>query len=252
MHNTDPSRFRIGGKLPARLDPRTLQLANFLLPVALPAPPPELDYCSKVSPWGMYANDKLGDCTIAGAAHHIELWGALAGKPARPAQRTITSVYHKLSPKDEGCVLLDVLSYWRHTGIAGHKLWGYAAVDRKNHDHVKLSLELFGGVYVGVMLPLSAQNQVGKVWDVPAGGLHGSGAPNSWGGHCVVKAGYNKIGPKVLTWGAVQQMTWAFWDAYVDESYAPLTLDWAAAPKWSGIDFEALQRELSAIGKATA
>jgi hypothetical protein len=239
------------GKLAPRHDVRTLRLANFMARNALPVPPLTLDRASRIPFWGMYGNDILGDCTWAAAAHMIMMDGALEGKVARPSVSTIETGYKKMSPDDQGCVALDVLRLWRKTGIARHKIAAFAALDLGNVSHIKLSASMFGGVYLGVALPQSAQAQVGegKVWDVPAAGPRGMGAPNTWGGHAVNIVDYNAVGPRVITWGAVQQMTWAFLNTYADEAYAVLSQDWLTAPKTSGIDFPALQAALGQIGK---
>jgi hypothetical protein len=242
------------GKLTPRQDARTLRLAQFLDTAALPTPPATLTYASRVSPWPMYGNDTLGDCTCAAAGHMIELWAKLEGQTATPARRTIVNAYRKLSPDDQGCVMLDVLRFWRNSGFASHKLFAFAALDLKNRDHVMLGVSMFGGVYLGVNLPQSAQEQTGpgKAWDVPAGGLHGNGAPGSWGGHAINVVGYDSTGLDVITWGMVQRVSWAFWSAYGDEAWAALSLDWQKAPKISGIDFAALNAALAKIGKRAA
>jgi hypothetical protein len=199
----------------------------------------------------MYGNDRWGDCTCAAAGHMIELWAKLEGKTANPAARTIESAYHHLSPDDQGCVMLDVLNYWRKTGFGHHKLFAFAALDLKNVDHVKLGVSMLGGVYLGVNMPLSAQAQTGagKVWDVPAGGAHGNGKPGSWGGHAINVVGYDEHGLDVSTWGQVQRMSWAFWNTYADEAWAALTLDWEKPAATAVIDFTALQAALDQIGK---
>ena len=75
---------------------------------------------------------------------------------------------------------------------------------------------LLRGAYIGLSLPLSAQSQVGGIWDVTSGP---NSTPGSWGGHCVYVVAWNNTGPICITWGARQQMTWAFWDKYCDEAY---------------------------------
>jgi hypothetical protein len=245
------THFRTG-KLAPRHDSRTFMLAALLAAAALPTPPSALTYKDKVHPWPMFGNDKLGDCTIAAAGHIIQLDAKLEGKTAHPAETTIERVYAHLSPNDQGCVMLDVLNYWRKSGIGGHHLHAFAALDLKSTDHIKLSVMMFGGVYLGVGLPLTAQAQTGPglVWDVPAGGLHGDGAPNTWGGHAINAVGYDSDGVDVVTWGQLQRVSWAFLRAYGDEAYAPLTQDWMKAPRASGIDFAALEAALGQIGKA--
>ena len=52
------------------------------------------------------------------------------------------------------------------------------------HDHelVQTAAWLFGGLYIGLQMPLSAQKQV--IWDW-TGSLAGPARPGSWGGHAV-------------------------------------------------------------------
>ena len=52
---------------------------------------------------------------------------------------------------------------------------------------VATAIWLFGGAYIGVELPISAQTQ--DVWDVPAN-LTPDDEPGSWGGHAVYLVGY--------------------------------------------------------------
>ena len=70
------------GKLPVRTDVRTLSLARYVDKAKLPSPPDAFDETTQVHDWPMYANDRIGDCTIAAAGHMIEAWTAAGqGKP---------------------------------------------------------------------------------------------------------------------------------------------------------------------------
>jgi hypothetical protein len=148
-------------------------------------------------------------------------------------------------------VMLDVLNFWRKSGFGGHRLFAFAALDLKNTAHVKLAVSMLGGVYLGVNLPASAQEQTGpgKLWDLPAGGMHRDGEPGSWGGHAINVVGYDAHGLDVITWGQVQRMSWSFWSAYADEAWAALSLDWKHPAGHTAIDFAALQAAIAQIGK---
>jgi len=148
---------------------------------------------------------------------------------------------------DRGAVELDVLRYWRKTGIGGTKIEAFIALEPKNHLHVQAAVELFGGSYIGLALPVSAQQQA--VWSVPPGGPTGTGAPGSWGGHAVVIEAYDAHGLTCITWGQKKKMTWSFWDAYCDEAYALLSELWAGkkATAPSGFDLAALKADLKAV-----
>lgn len=237
------------GKHPARLDPRTLRLSHYL--TALPPAPASIDWGAKVSRWGMMLNDRIGDCAIAGPAHMIEAWSADQNKPKIISDAAVLKAYSAVSgydpgtgQNDNGCVMLDVLNYWRKTGIGGHKIGAFASVNPKNIDHVKIGMDLFGGLDLGFALPVSCQNQ--DVWDV-AGGSRGR--PGSWGGHCVNGVAYDAKTLTCITWGGRKQMTWAFFTKYCDEAYALISSDWVTgkvkAP--SGFDLATLQADLKAV-----
>ena len=67
-------------------------------------------------------------------------------------------------------------------------------------------------------MPVTAQDQ--KVWDVVGQLSDPDSQPGSWGGHATACVGYSPEGVTLATWGATQQATWAFVQAYLDESYA--------------------------------
>ena len=71
-------------------------------------------------------------------------------------------------------------------------------------------------------LPLTAQRQ--SIWDWTHS-LDGPARPGSWGGHAVDVVAYDRHTLTVVTWGRLQEVTWAFWDRYVDEVYAILSVD---------------------------
>ena len=129
---------------------------------------------------------------------------------------------------DNGANEVDVLNYWRQTGIAKHKIGAYVSLEPANHNHIMDSVYIFEGCYIGVQLPISAQAQVQnhQPWSVPPGGPNGDGKPGSWGGHAVPVVAYDARGLTVVTWGALQTMTWSFWEVYCDEAYAILSPDY--------------------------
>jgi hypothetical protein len=249
------------GKQRARHDPRTLQLADYLLTEKLEPAPPDRDWAQKLSAdgWGMMANDRYGDCTCAAIGHLIQDWTSndspdcvtLSDDQVLQAYHDITGFDPATGENDNGAVELDVLNYWRHNGVDGHALDAYVAIEPHNHEQIKDAINLFGGAYIGVALPVSAQKQ--ETWAVPPGGPVGPGAPGSWGGHAIILVAYNPRRVTCITWGQRKEMTWEFLDAYCDEAYALLAMDdWTHADKISpgGIDVEALRRDLDHIKQA--
>jgi hypothetical protein len=226
-----------------------LRLAKYT--AALPPAPAAVDWSLKLSDLGMMKNDTLGDCTCAAVGHMIQTWTSQTTGQAIVPDAAIVGVYERACgydpsnpASDQGGVEIDVLNYWHKNPVDGHSLDAFAAVARRHHADVKDAVWLFGGAYVGIALPLSAQSQT--TWDVPTGGPTGDGAPASWGGHAVPVIAYDTVGLTCITWGALKRMTWAFWDAYCDEAYACLSQDWAAAAKApSGFDWTALDADLA-------
>jgi len=251
----DPQKLKLG-KQAARHDPRTLLLASYLT-AALPTPPASFDLTTKVSAWGMMQNDQLGDCTCAAAGHLLMEWTANADKKMfTPSDKQIVAAYSAITgynpttgAHDDGAVEVDVLNYWRQSGIAGHKIGAYVALEPANHSHIMDSVYIFEGCYIGLQLPKSAQAQVQnhQPWSVPPGGATGDGKPGSWGGHAVPVVAYDARGVTVVTWGALQTMTWSFWETYCEEAYAILSNDYLTKKKETpqGFAMQQLQADLA-------
>jgi hypothetical protein len=249
-----PGQRRLG-KQPAKHDARTLQFEKYILASDLPACPAELSLENSVkSPWGMMDNDKIGDCTCASAGHMIMNWTANAGKENDPTEQQIVSAYSAITgynpdtgANDNGAVVLDVLNFWKQNGIADDKIDAFVSLEPQNDQQVRESTFLFGGCYLGIQMPLSAQDQ--QIWSVPSNGATGQGAPGSWGGHAVPVVGYDSRYLAVVTWGSVLYMTWQFYDTYCDEAFAILSLDWLnqEGVDLQGFDFQQLDADLTQI-----
>lgn len=219
-------------------------------------PPDEVDYYSAVATWPMYGNDTLGDCTWATVGHLVQAWTAFAGAQRVPAEADIEQGYWETGTPpsatgtaggatDDGRMEPHVLSYWRHKGIPNEadSIVAYAAVNHADIDRVKFAVENFGGVYVALALPLTAESQ--SVWDyVPDSP---DSQPYSWGGHAVPIVGYDADFLYVVTWGFVIKMTYAFWQHYGVASYAVISPDFQAKAQAAGVDVEALLTEALAL-----
>jgi hypothetical protein len=250
----DPKKLKLG-KRAARHDLRTLLLASYIT-AGMPPAPARLDLSTKVRAWGMLDNDQIGDCTCAAAGHLIMEWTANAGKKmVTPTDHQIVAAYAAVTgydpetgANDNGAAEIDVLNYWRQSGIAGKKIGAYAAVEPGNHGNIMDSVFIFQGCYIGMQLPISAQAQVQnhQPWSVPPGGPTGDGKPGSWGGHAVPVVAYDSRGVTVVTWGAMQVMTWSFWEAYCDEAYAIISNDYLTDKKETpgGFNMTQLQADL--------
>lgn len=239
------------GRLPNDPSKPRLHYSTFLR--ATPSFPAILDYLSRVDVWPMYLNDEEGDCTFAGAGHIIEAESEYGqGETQKVTDDDVQTGYVAVSgynPKtgqnDNGCVMQDVLSYWRKTGIGGHKILAFAQVDHTNQDELRAAMNTFGSLYIGINFPGSAMDQFNesKPWDVVKGA-------KIEGGHCIHGGAYQVGGNwKIVTWGAVEEMTQAFWDKYVEEAWIVITPEWLNAQGESptGLDLNALGQAVADI-----
>jgi hypothetical protein len=247
------------GKQPAKYTSRSRFLTDFVDRSKLPEPPAGWSWLAgRVQQWPLYLNDRLGDCVIASAAHMIELWTAVQlGRPVGVTDPDVLLAYEAVGgyrpedpTTDRGCVMSEALDYWVGRGIGGHRIFGSTVVPMGDRKLIKTALVLFGGLYIGLQLPKTAQGQIGATWEVPPGGLQGAGARGSWGGHCVNLVSYDAHNLCCVTWGRLQLMSWNFFSGYCDEAHAVLSqADWignhAVSP--SGFNLAALQVALRQV-----
>jgi hypothetical protein len=235
------------GRLPHDPDRLALHLGPHLTGV-IPPNPPLVDWLSRVSDWPMYGNDRYGDCVWAMIGHLIEAWTTYGqGKTVTVDEAALLKGYSAVTgfnpadpSTDRGTVIADALSYWRKTGIAGHKILAYAQVDHTNRAEVDAALSIFGGLCLGVRFPASAMDQFNthQAWHVvnPDGGIEG--------GHAVHHGYYQTSAQdeRVVTWGAVQTMTDDWWNRYVEEAWVVITPEWLSAAGTSpgGVDLQGL------------
>lgn len=246
------------GKQPPRIDLRTLKMSKYMKAAQLPTPLVTVDWTGGVTNWGMMDNDTLGDCTCAARGHAVQAFTlAATGTMRTIPDMEIEAEYVRDcgyvigdSSTDNGGVEIDVLNAWRQSGIGVggvEKLTAYVAVAPDDQIHTKLAVQWFGGAYIGLQLPNSAQGQ--SIWDVVGDGISGDSAPGSWGGHAVFVVKYDANYVYVITWGEIMRMTWAFWKTYVDEAYALLSPDFLKTNgvAASGFDVKTLLADMQVV-----
>ena len=137
------------GKKASKQDHRNLKLSSYLS--ILPPVPTACDWSHNIINWGMMRNDTVGDCTCAGGGHLIMGWTANASTEVIPSDTDILAAYSAITGynpndpnTDQGANELDVLNYWRQTGIAGHKIGAYVQLNASDIPHVKTAIYLFG------------------------------------------------------------------------------------------------------------
>lgn len=241
------------GKKDVRHDRRTLRLSKYL-PTLPPVPNVWPAWSPGITNWGVMLNNRLGDCTIAACGHMIRNWHNVLGSRSGPTDADILAAYEGAAgynpadpATDQGSDGLTVLNYWRQTGIGSDKILAYLALDQGNVAHLKAAIYLFGGAWLGLAMPQTAENQ--STWHITAAGLQGAGTPGSWGGHAIPVFGYGQKTLPLVSWGARYEMTWGFMLSYTDESYVALSRDWLNLKGLSpaGFNLAALQADLAAL-----
>lgn len=251
--------FKLGKHRP-KIDSRTLKFGSYLTSQLAP-PPASVDYANPVTTWPMMGNDQYGDCTCAAAGHMIEEWTANTGTIEVLPDTTILKTYNHFAHgnPDAGANMLDVLKYWRSSGIGKDKIMAFAQLEPQNDVQLQDAVSIFGNCYIGLALPNFAvaqgTNFLDIPWEVPAGGAVGDAAPNPNNGHCVPAVAYDQRTITVVTWGALKTMSWQFYDAYADEAFGVLSQDWinkklGTTP--SGFDLTTLKQDLASVTSAQA
>lgn len=245
--------YKLGARPPI-LSLERLRLSDYLL-VEMPAPPPSAEWLSGVTDWPMYGNDQYGDCVFAAIGHQIESFtyygqGATVEVPTAAILKGYSDVtgFDPADPNtDQGTVVQEALAYWRKTGIgegkANHKILAYAEVDVTDVSALNTAVALFGSVHIAINFPRSAMGQfnAGQPWDVVRsdGGIEG--------GHAIHLGGYKAGMREVITWGARQGMTDAFWKKYAAEAWVTIDQEWVntAGATPSGLDIATFGADFS-------
>lgn len=241
------------GKKPKRNDYRTLQLGTYLGPEIVLPVPESADFSTEVNPWPMYGNDAYGDCTCAAVGHGVQLLSAMSGTVVTPTDNDVLSFYYDINnngisfqpgtAQDEGADILSVIQLWKKQGMQGVSPFAFVEVDPTNVDEVKVAISLFGGLDIGVQLPLAAQTD--GDWDTVYNANNANTWPGTWGGHSIWIVAFDAGGITCVTWGTLKKISWGFWLEYVDEAYAILPNDWQTRP--NGFDFSTLEADLTAL-----
>jgi hypothetical protein len=193
----------------------------------------------------MDGNDKFGDCTMAGVDHLNRGASILYKEPySNPSTAVITKEYFTLSGgQDTGLVEQDVLNTWHTTGLFGTKIAAFAPVSITSLLLWHQAISMYGGLYLGIACPQSAQVQFqnGEPWTYEG--------EQTEDGHCVVALGYGPNGGlHCATWGGIAVLTPSFLAHYLDEAWVVLSQQLFEARQDSlGINVEALQKDIARI-----
>ena len=246
MHNF--SHFK-KGRLPAKPHNESTRL-YFQQAFGTVLPPPSLaaDWTGGDKTRPMYGNDDIGDCTCAEVANSlVSTVKVVHGTELNISTNRVLSMYSAITgfnphapldangdnPTDTGANIEDVLAWVGKHGFDGHHLLGTVAVDPKDIDNVKRSIDWFGSVDLGVALPPEWTNDGVTSWNAPPAGtpMTGQWAPTD--GHSICGNKYDAGHIYVWTWGELIPVTWAAFSDYFDEVDAVLWDSWiqhGAAP----------------------
>lgn len=174
----------------------------------------------QIAQFGSYGNDELNDCSLSAAADIVQFWRG-AQQPLR--SRSLLIQYAALSPANDGVSSAATFSTWEKQGILGNKISGVQPVKR-NIRAVKRAIAQVSVLYAVVNLPTS-NGQISTVLEPYVPSEIPSGAPdypwtigNTGSGplleHAVDIAGYGPHYVYLISWGAVQPVTWAWFLKY--------------------------------------
>ena len=252
------------GKLPYVHDERTFHLKDYLSQEPVTNIPKEHDWGSKIGPgkWNSFGNLKINNCTCAAAGHLIMTWTGNIGRLHTPTTKSIVAAYTDITgfnPKTDGIgepvEAIKALKYWRKHGIDERTIISFAKLSFRNREQLKQAIYLYGGCYVGLNLPKSAEKQYNesKKWTVSRSGTKGDGEPGSWIGHALLITGYSKNELKAVTWGKEIVMSIDFWETYVDESYAIFSEDFIRDNETpTKISVDVLRKDIETLQNAKA
>ncbi len=239
---------KLGLRPPSRKP--ALLLADILTGVA-PAHPATADHFGKLA-FGLYQNDKYGDCGPTSVANLARLvTGGLLGAEVQPSQDDVFDLYRRsgnpqFDPKtgadDNGVDMQTMLEALLAGGIgngngAKVKPIAFAKVDVTSDDQLTAAVSIFGGCLWGVDLQTAQQAQTDAhppKWD-----FHSSG---EWGGHAIVNGAYKSGALEdVISWALRVETTATFRRHQLQEAWVvvwPWNLDHPAFQ--AGVDVTAL------------
>jgi hypothetical protein len=230
------------GRLPAT---RPAALADLSVYATGPLPTPPRTVEVPAGSYPIDGNDTYGDCTIAGVAHLITAWNTESHEhDTIPGEQTVVEEYFKLTGgQDTGLNEAEVLKTWQTKGLFGEKIAGYAPVNPRDLLQLHQAVAFYGGCYLGIECPASAQEQFanGEPWTYEGSEVEG--------GHCVVALGYGPNGGlHCATWGGIAVLEASFLAHYLEEAWCILPHQLVEAKGDAlGVDLQALELDLARV-----
>ena len=223
----------------------------------LPTPPPtwEVPMQKQVSAglpvYPIDGNQRIGDCTIAGLDHCNRAFSALFNEPyTPPSEKALEAKYFGFTKgQDTGLNEEFVLSTWHKEPIFGTQIAGFAPVSTTSLLQQHQGISMFGGIYLGIACPESAQRAFQKEQETGKVVPWVFEGEETEDGHCVVALGYGPNGGlHCATWGGVAVLSPSFLAHYLREAWIVLSQQLVEAKKDTlGINLPALQADLARL-----
>lgn len=206
-------------------------------------------YSGAEIPIAMFGNDTLGDCTCATLGHFDQITAAQIGQKSNLTADDVIQLYEGSGYKpgdgstDNGWQNIDAARAAMKLGW----IEALAKFDPHNKILAQIVINEFGMANIGIDLPLSAQDQMGKVWDVAPAGVKDSRYDRcSWGGHAAGIVAYSADEVLIATWGGFQRATWPFVFEYTSEGLVLFSPRWRRVQLTpSGLRFDELLADIA-------
>lgn len=232
------------GRLPGKM-PVGLHELSYYVAGSLPKPPAEVAV-PDFADWGMLGNNQYGCCGPAGLEHGFEANATIAAEhEAFPSAEQCVDYYLAYTGgQDTGVVLADYLAYVRQHGYYGHTVDSYAPVAVQDVPTLQTAVFLYGFAYTGIVVTAEMQQAFAnhEPWN--------SAVVNAQpiGGHCVPICGYDDQFLYIVTWGAVQPITYPAWHRIASEAWAVITGEFVTRNgDGRGVSLEALRADLDSL-----
>ena len=221
------------GCLPPKILPNQPVLTNTRMMARLPPARLIRDHIDP-SP-RILSNNVVGDCTSAGIGNALRATSSLGGFQTDVTDDNALMFYeesagYRGTPEtDTGAVETEVLSYALRHGYPTesgtyYPLWGSTDTSRSS---IALLMASLGVAYLGVLL---AQSDINQIISKPGSILthdnaeYGDTTPSD--GHCLLAWSYTGLNDNdtvsLLTWGRIQNVTWAWLDSRIMEAHGLL------------------------------
>jgi hypothetical protein len=254
------------GRLPQKIDGRTLELSRYVPPKPIAVPPSTFwtdptrakNLFHVNLKWSPKLNNKLSCCVESSYADMVQLQTLNENRYHDPSDADVMEFYAGVLGVDPasivapgpGTYMLDAMNYLRRVGFGPtkEKITGYASVNMLpwNDAVIRQAIYQFGGVLFGFNCPQSAVDAYHA----------GDGHPWVWvpnspviGGHCILLTGYDQNRYYGVSWGALKAIESAFLRNWGVEAYTVLTAGWKVL---GGFDLPAFKADQAIAIRKTA